>query len=58
MSLGSGTHLIPVLNLGFQALTGVFPRDENSLVTVSSLELVLSPEGGLLQLNHTYDPSE
>jgi C-methyltransferase C-terminal domain/Putative zinc binding domain/Methyltransferase domain len=56
--LGNGTHLIPVLNLGLQALTGVFLRDESSLVTVAPLELVLSPESGLLQLNHTYDPSE
>jgi hypothetical protein len=51
-------HLIPVLNLGNQALTGVFPRTADQPVTTGPLELVWCPESGLLQLNHRYDPSE
>jgi C-methyltransferase C-terminal domain/Putative zinc binding domain/Methyltransferase domain len=52
------TNLVPVLNLGIQYLTGVFPRDPSSTVTRGPLELVLCPDGGLLQLRHTYDLSE
>ena len=51
-------HLVPVLNLGNQALTGVFPRSADSQVTTGPLELVWCPESGLLQLNHSYDPLE
>jgi len=46
------------LNLGHQALTGVFPRDATEDVTVGPLELVWCPESGLLQLKHTYNSSE
>jgi hypothetical protein len=51
-------HLVPVLNLGTQALTGVFPRSAASSLTTGPLELVWCPESGLLQLNHSYDPLE
>jgi hypothetical protein len=51
-------HLIPVLSLGHQALTGVFPRSRDEKVTVGPLELVWCPESGLLQLAHSYDPDE
>jgi hypothetical protein len=51
-------HLVPVLNLGNQVLTGVFPRSADSHVTTGPLELVWCPESGLLQLNHSYDPLE
>ncbi|MCW2382888.1 MULTISPECIES: class I SAM-dependent methyltransferase [unclassified Sphingobium] len=51
-------NLISVLNLGHQELTGVFPKNANETVTRGPLELVLCPESGLLQLNHTYDSSE
>src|SRR4029434_11017916 len=44
--------------LGNQALTGVFPRSTATPVTSGPLELVWCPESGLLQLNHSYDPSE
>lgn len=50
--------LIPVLNLGFQALTGVFPKSAEETVTNGPLELVWSPDSGLLQLKHSYEPSE
>jgi hypothetical protein len=51
-------HLVPVLNLGNQALTGVFPKSAVEPVTAGPLELVWCPESGLLQLNHSYNPSE
>ncbi len=51
-------HLIPVLNLGYQDLTGVFPKSVEQTVTRGPLELVLCPESGLLQLRHSYEQSE
>jgi hypothetical protein len=55
----SGTpHLVSVLDLGRQALTGVFPRCAAEEITTGPLELVWSPDSGLLQLHHSYDPGE
>jgi len=57
------SRLEPVLDLGNQMLTGVFPRDRSMEVTVGPLQLVKC-EGdarkvcGLLQLAHTYDLNE
>lgn len=51
-------HFVPVLNLGHQVLTGVFPRSASEPVTRGPLELVWCPNGGLLQLRHTYDAQE
>jgi len=51
-------HLVSVLNLGYQALTGVFPKDAAEALTVGPLELVWCPDSGLLQLKHTYDSAE
>jgi C-methyltransferase C-terminal domain/Putative zinc binding domain/Methyltransferase domain len=51
-------HLLSVLDLGRQALTGVFPRDSSSHVTIGPLQLVWCPDSGLLQLKHSYEPSE
>lgn len=51
-------HLVSVLNLGHQALTGVFPQNPTDKVTVGPLELVWCPESGLLQLKHSYEASE
>ena len=50
--------LVSVLNLGFQDLTGVFPKSPEEAVTSGPLELVWSPDSGLLQLAHSFDPSE
>jgi hypothetical protein len=52
------THLVNVLSLGEQALTGVFPRSADTKVTSGPLELVWCPDSGLLQLNHSYDLDE
>jgi len=56
--VGKSENLISVLNLGFQALTGVFPKTADEPVTKGPLELVWSPDSGLLQLKHSYDASE
>ncbi|MEV5510194.1 class I SAM-dependent methyltransferase [Streptomyces orinoci] len=49
--------LLQVLDLGEQALTGVFPRSRTEVVPTAPLELVkCSPDGcGLVQLRHTAD---
>jgi len=52
------THLLSVLNLGSQALSGVFPASASEAITEGPLELVWCPDSGLLQLNHSYDPQE
>jgi len=51
-------ELVPVLDLGVQYLTGVFPRDPTVELTRGPLELVVCPNGGLLQLKHSYDSAE
>jgi hypothetical protein len=56
--VSGSTHLVSVLSLGEQALTGVFPRTASTPVTSGPLELVWCPDSGLLQLNHSYDISE
>lgn len=56
--VGKSKHLISVLDLGFQALTGVFPKSASVDVTQGPLELVWCPDSGLLQLRHSYDASE
>jgi hypothetical protein len=52
------SNLVPVLNLGMQALTGVFPQDAQHPVALAPLELVWSPDSGLLQLRHSFDPAD
>lgn len=56
-----GSTLEPVLGLGDQRLTGVFPRSRQQAVTSGPLELVRCCAGGgcgLVQLRHSYDPGE
>ena len=55
---GGGDHLVSVLNLGQQTLTGVFPRSAQEPITKGPLELVWSPVSGLVQLRHTYESGE
>lgn len=55
------THLVQVLDLGKQMLTGVFPRSRDMQVTTGPLRLVkcMADGGcGLLQLAHSYDLGE
>ncbi len=56
--IGGGSHLVSVLNLGEQALTGVFPRSADQKVSSGPLELVWAPKSGLLQLAHRFNPRE
>src|SRR4030095_149194 len=56
--VSGSSNLIPVLSLGRQALTGVFPRTRQTPVTTGPLELVWCPASGRLQLAHSYDSSE
>src|SRR3990172_1916509 len=56
--ISTSQNLISVLNLGYQALTGVFPHNTTEPVTVGPLELVWCSDSGLLQLKHTYNSSE
>src|SRR3954467_8675479 len=53
-----GRDVVPVLDLGTQSLTGVFPSDRNAAVTSGPVQLVVCQECGLLQLQQTYDLSE
>ena len=55
------TRLEPILSLGEQYLTGVFPRSTSERVTSGPLELVkCHGDGacGLVQLRHSYDAGE
>lgn len=55
-------HLVRVLDLGEQMLTGVFPKSKDKNITVGPLCLVKCTGGsdvcGLLQLEHSYDLGE
>jgi len=50
--------LVSIMNLGEQALTGVFPANAEEKVTEGPLELVWCPECELVQLKHSYDAGE
>lgn len=54
-----GDHLVTVMDLGEQALTGVFPKSKTEKVTTGPVELVKCLGGcGLVQLKHSYELSE
>lgn len=59
-----GNNLQPIINLGSQALTGIFPRAIDMKITSGPLELVRCDDEqdpnacGLLQLRHSYDRDE
>jgi len=52
------TELIPILSLGEQELSGVFPKSKDQKITRGPLDLVFCPVSGLVQLKHTYDADE
>ena len=56
--ISGSRNLVSVLNLGFQALTGVFPESATQEITEGPLEVVWCPDSGLLQLRHSYEPCE
>jgi len=58
------SDLIPIINLGTQFLTGVFPKNTSQQITSGPLELVRCNDEhneracGLLQLKHSYNSDE
>lgn len=56
--IGGGSQLVTILDLGEQALTGVFPRSAADAVTRGPIRLVWCPGSGLVQLAHSYDLNE
>jgi hypothetical protein len=56
--ISGSKNLIPVLSLGNQFLTGVFPRNIDADLTSGPLGLSWCPDSGLLQLDHSYDLNE
>src|ERR1700693_3793322 len=56
--ISGSRNLIPVLSLGRQLLTGVFPKQRGAAVTEGPLDLVWCPDSGLLQLKQSYDVQE
>lgn len=56
--ISGSKNLIPVLSLGEQYLTGVFPKTTTELITKGPLDLVWCPDSGLLQMKQSYDLGE
>lgn len=56
--VSDSTNLIPVLSLGEQYLTGVFPKSVDEQVTKGPLDLVWCPDSGLLQMKQSYSLDE
>lgn len=56
--ISGSSHLVSILNLGEQYLTGVFPRRPDVAITRGPLELVWCPDSGLVQLKHSYSLAE
>jgi hypothetical protein len=56
-------EIVPLLNIGTQFLTGIFPRNKNQQITSGPLELVRcvgdkDKTCGLVQLRHSFDLGE
>jgi hypothetical protein len=56
--ISSSTHLVPILSLGEQTLTGAFPKSKDQKITCGPLDLVWCPDSGLVQLKQSYNPAE
>ncbi len=56
--ISGSRHLVSVLDLGEQCLTGIFPKTPASPVTKGPLEVVWCPDSGLMQLKHSYSLPE
>lgn len=56
--ISDSKNLISILDLGTQALTGIFPASADEPVPIAPLELVWCPDSGLVQLGHTYAAGE
>jgi hypothetical protein len=51
-------HLVNVLSLGEQYLTGVFPASKDQPVTRGPIDMVWCPDSGLVQLKQSYNLDE
>ena len=56
--ISGSTNLVPVLSLGEQYLTGVFPKSPAEEITKGPLDLLWCPDSGLLQLKQSYNLEE
>lgn len=56
--ISGSSNLIPVVSLGEQCLTGVFPRTKSEHITKGPLDLVWCPDSGLLQMKQSYNLDE
>jgi hypothetical protein len=56
--ISKSKNLQTVLDLGSQVLTGVFPQSKEEHVDSGPIELVWCPDSGLVQLRHSFEPSE
>lgn len=56
--ISKNKDLLTVLNLGEHVLTGIFPKSVEQKVDTGPLELVWSRDSNLLQLKHSFNPSE
>ena len=56
--VSKSSNIIPILNLGEQYLTGVFPKEKNEKITKGPLKLVWCPESDLVQLKESYNLDE
>jgi hypothetical protein len=56
--ISGSKNLIPVLSLGEQYLTGVFPKHTTDAITKGPLDLVWCPDSGLLQMKQSYSLEE
>jgi hypothetical protein len=56
--ISGSKNLIPVLSLGEQYLTGVFPKSVDETITKGPLDLVWCPDSGLLQMKQSYSLDE
>ena len=53
--LCGGTKLAPLLDLGVQTLTGVFPKSRDENIPSGPLQLLKCGDCDLVQLRHNYD---
>ena len=56
--ISNSSHLINVLSLGEQYLTGVFPKTKEEKITKGPLDLIWCPDSGLLQLKQSFSLDE
>src|SRR3990167_4725569 len=52
------TKLHPILDMGVQALTGLFPKSKTEKIPAGPLVLTKCSDCSLVQLKHSYDPGQ